>query len=206
MELTSKRKLAIVTFALNLLASNIDDLKADEDVLAGGGETLTLHPLPTSEEIHALREQLQNDAKPADELLVSYVLRDDELEFEQGDTLKDVLVAGSRLIDDCMEPPVSVFQLADDRRWFVASIECHVDEANPAMVREMIDERIEFLEDSEDVDTEELAYLRAELAKLPASSALPYLPPETDPNHHTFQFSETGYDPERDGDANDDRL
>lgn len=68
---------------------------------------------------------------------VSRVLRDEDI-VEVGMTEDQVLEAGGRFIDGCMEPPVVLFQYKGDPKWYAGTVEFCIEEAIPAAVQEAI--------------------------------------------------------------------
>ena len=81
---------------------------------------------------------------------VAEVLKAEGLEFPDRLSVGEILGAGGRLIDSSMEPPLVVFRVSGDDRWWVATVEMEIAEANPGLVAELLEER-------EDDEVEETA-------------------------------------------------
>jgi len=206
MQLNSKRELDLVSFALEYLAQNLDAVHEDEEP--------GLHPVPDAEEIYALVHKLKERAREADRVKLTYILHEDGDAFgaRVGQTLEELLDSAGSFIDNCMEPPVIVFQTDHDEGWHVASIECVIAPANPAFVREFIETRVEEIEDQYGEDLvclpeefggqeeyqaevaevqKELVFLKTELAKLPEREDV--CPPDDD-GLETYEFTQTRWD------------
>lgn len=208
---------ATVLFALQYLKEHFDEAGAAmrDSIFFSRLTGEEVRPPSNTNEVQRLIQQILKGETAAEQVKVAYVLRDDDLDFKEGDTLEDVVGAGGALIDSCMDPPVAAFQVEGDDRWFVVSVECAIDEANPGLIREWIGDRMDDIEtgiaaplDGTDADDaeKELTFLRAELAKLPPRQGHADPPPPTDPGHHTYPFSEPGYDPERSDDENEAKV
>jgi hypothetical protein len=173
---------ATILFALEYLKANFDDC---QELLAGsifftklvGNE---VGPPQSADEVQVLIQKLIKEDRPPDQVKLSFVLRDDNLPIQKGSTLQDVLDAGGELIDESMEPPVVPFMVEEDDHWFAGSVEMAVHEANPALVCDEFKIALDTLDlDNHDND-KEIAFLEAELNKLPSCEHLLESPPDTD--------------------------
>ncbi len=97
----------------------------------------------TEGELEGLKKELLT-AEPPSTATIKRVLGDPDLDgVKEGKTVEEVLARLGRLIDHCMEPPCLFFQLAGDERWWVATVEGCISEANPEAVHERLQEQKE---------------------------------------------------------------
>jgi hypothetical protein len=81
---------------------------------------------------------------------ITHLLESGGTNIDVGDTMQDILDKGGSLIDNCMEPPVVLFQLATwPRTWWAGTVEFVVDVANNDVVRERLQEAIQECIDDE---------------------------------------------------------
>lgn len=134
-----KRQTAMVLYCLRKIQDLVDNT-GRRDAMKSNEHFAEVEPL-SSAEIDALCEKINfgDDDGPPATTVMSNIIRSEEFDITpEVSTVQDLLNAGGSLIDGCMDPPIVLFQVEGDTRYWVATIEMVIAEANPEFVKDSL--------------------------------------------------------------------